>query len=92
MDTGSRKPLILILFPILLSGLQVQFLEKQNKVLETKWSFLQGHKHGKNTIVPVLEAYIGNLKKQMEALGYNRAQLETDLKAAQQVLETNKKT
>ncbi|XP_035759584.1 keratin, type II cytoskeletal cochleal-like [Egretta garzetta] len=71
---------------------KVQFLEKQNKVLETKWSFLQGHKHGKNTIVPVLEAYIGNLKKQMEALGYNRAQLETDLKAAQQVLETNKKT
>ncbi|XP_009577879.1 PREDICTED: keratin, type II cuticular Hb4-like [Fulmarus glacialis] len=70
---------------------KVRFLEQQNKVLETKWSFLQGQKHCKNTIMPMLEAYIGNLKKQLEALGCNRAQLETDLKAAQQVLETNKK-
>ncbi|NXS65327.1 K2CO protein, partial [Pandion haliaetus] len=70
---------------------KVRFLEQQNKMLETKWSFLQGQKHYKNTIIPMLEAYIGNLKKQLEALGHNRAQLETDLKAAQQVLETNKK-
>ncbi|XP_075381426.1 keratin, type II cytoskeletal 7-like [Mycteria americana] len=70
---------------------KVRFLEQQNKVLETKWSFLRGQKHRKNTIMPMLETYIGNLKKQLEALGRNRAQLETDLKAAQQVLETNKK-
>uniref|UniRef100_A0A672VEE9 IF rod domain-containing protein n=1 Tax=Strigops habroptila TaxID=2489341 RepID=A0A672VEE9_STRHB len=70
---------------------KVQFLEQQNKALETKWSFLQGQNHSKNTITPMLEAYIGNLKKQLEALGCNRAQLETDLKAAQQVLNTNKK-
>ncbi|KAM9616095.1 keratin, type II cytoskeletal cochleal-like [Morphnus guianensis] len=70
---------------------KVRFLEQQKKVLETKWSFLQGQKHCKNTIIPMLEAYTGNLKKQLEALGRNRAQLETDLKAAQQVLETNKK-
>ncbi|XP_052665244.1 keratin, type II cuticular Hb4-like [Harpia harpyja] len=70
---------------------KVRFLEQQKKVLETKWSFLQGQKHCKNTIIPMLEAYTGNLKKQLEALGRNRTQLETDLKAAQQVLETNKK-
>ncbi|XP_064330252.1 keratin, type II cytoskeletal cochleal-like [Phalacrocorax carbo] len=70
---------------------KVRFLEQQNKALETKWSFLQGQKHCKNTIMPMLEAYIGNLKKQLEALGCNKAQLETDLKAAQQILETNKK-
>ncbi|NXE83879.1 K2CO protein, partial [Cochlearius cochlearius] len=70
---------------------KVQYLEQQNKVLETKWSFLQGHKHCKNTIVPMLEAYIGNLKKHLEAMGCNRAQLETHLKAAQQALETNTK-
>ncbi|XP_010293665.1 PREDICTED: keratin, type II cuticular Hb4 [Phaethon lepturus] len=70
---------------------KVRFLEQQNKVLETKWSFLQGQNHCKNTIMPMLEAYIGNLKKQLETLGCNRAQLETDLKAAQKVLETNKK-
>ncbi|NXF51482.1 K2CO protein, partial [Oceanites oceanicus] len=70
---------------------KVRFLEQQNKVLETKWSFLQGQTHCKNTIMPTLKAYIGNLKKQLEALGCNRAQLETDLKAEQQVLETNNK-
>uniref|UniRef100_A0A8B9M9G2 IF rod domain-containing protein n=1 Tax=Accipiter nisus TaxID=211598 RepID=A0A8B9M9G2_9AVES len=70
---------------------KVRFLEQQKKVLETKWSFLQGQNHCKNTIIPMLEAYTGNLKKQLEALGHNRAQLETDLKAAQQVLETNEK-
>ncbi|XP_009981528.1 PREDICTED: keratin, type II cytoskeletal cochleal-like [Tauraco erythrolophus] len=71
---------------------KVRFLEQQNKVLETKWSFLQGQNPCKNTIMPMLEAYTGNLKKQLEALKYNRDQLETELKAAQQVLETNKKT
>ncbi|NXK81163.1 K2C8 protein, partial [Amazona guildingii] len=70
---------------------KVRFLEQQNKMLETKWSFLQGQDHSKNTITPMLETYIGNLKKQLEALGCNRARLETDLKATQQVLDTNKK-
>ncbi|NWX79875.1 K2CO protein, partial [Alca torda] len=71
---------------------KVRFLEQQNKVLETKWSFLQGQNPGKNTITPTLQTYTGTLKKQLEALGGKRAQLETELKAAQQVLETNKKT
>ncbi|XP_063214997.1 keratin, type II cytoskeletal cochleal-like [Chroicocephalus ridibundus] len=70
---------------------KVRFLEQQNKVLETKWSFLQGQKLRKNTITPMLETYTGNLKKQLDALGGKRAQLETELKAARQVLETNKK-
>ncbi|NXY73503.1 K2CO protein, partial [Glareola pratincola] len=70
---------------------KVRCLEQQNKVLETKWSFLQGQKPCKNTIPPMLETHTGNLKKQLEALGGKRAQLETELKAAQQVLETNKK-
>ncbi|NXI71002.1 KRT84 protein, partial [Anseranas semipalmata] len=70
---------------------KVRLLEQQNEVLETKWSFLQGQKHCKNTIMPMLEAYIGNSKKQLEALGCNRALLETGLKAVQEVLETNKK-
>ncbi|NWR78712.1 K2CO protein, partial [Centropus unirufus] len=70
---------------------KVRLLEQQNQVLETKWSFLQGKDHCKNTIRPALEAYISSLKKQLEALRCNRARLETDLKAAQQVLETSKK-
>ncbi|NWX10948.1 K2CO protein, partial [Caloenas nicobarica] len=70
---------------------KVRLLEQQNKVLETKWSFLQGQKPPRNSVVPMLEVFIGHLKKQLEALGCDRAQLETDLKAAQQVLENNKK-
>ncbi|KAM9214458.1 keratin, type II cytoskeletal cochleal-like [Leptosomus discolor] len=70
---------------------KVRFLEQQNKALENRQSFLQGQNHGMNTTTPALEAYIGNLKKQLEALGCHRAQLETDLTAAQQILETNKK-
>ncbi|GAB0201367.1 keratin, type II cytoskeletal cochleal-like [Grus japonensis] len=70
---------------------KVRLLEQQNKVLETKWSFLQGQKHFRNIITPMLEASIGNLKKQLQVLRYNRDKLETELKAAQQVLETNKK-
>lgn len=91
MDITSHNHLTLISFPILLSGIQVRLLEQQNEVLETKWNFLQGQKHCRNTIVPMLEACIGNLKKQLEALGCNRAQLETCLKAAQEAVETNKK-
>ncbi|XP_051497343.1 keratin, type II cuticular Hb4-like [Apus apus] len=70
---------------------KVRLLEQQNKVLETKWSFLQGQNHCKDTITPMVEAHIGSLKKQLEALRNRRAQLETDLRAAQQVLENNKK-
>ncbi|NXI54614.1 K2CO protein, partial [Chloroceryle aenea] len=70
---------------------KVRFLEQQNKMLETKWSFLQGPNHCKNTLTPALEAYICNLKQQLKALGCNKAQLERDLKAVQQVLENNRK-
>ncbi|NXT55893.1 KRT82 protein, partial [Pluvianellus socialis] len=70
---------------------KVRFLEQQNKALETKWSFLQGQTPCKSSTRPILEAYTGNLKKQLEALGCQRVQLATDLKAAQHVLETNQK-
>ncbi|XP_008492630.2 keratin, type II cuticular Hb4 [Calypte anna] len=70
---------------------KVRLLEQQNKVLETKWSFLQGQKHCKDPTRPMVEASVGNLKKQLEALRKSRAQLERDLKEAEQVLETNKK-
>ncbi|XP_006031815.1 keratin, type II cytoskeletal cochleal [Alligator sinensis] len=70
---------------------KVRFLEQQNKVLETKWSFLQNQQCRRNTIMPTLDAYICNLRKQLEALGCEGAQLEADLKAAHEVMETNKK-
>uniref|UniRef100_A0A7M4EBF1 Keratin, type II cytoskeletal cochleal-like n=1 Tax=Crocodylus porosus TaxID=8502 RepID=A0A7M4EBF1_CROPO len=47
---------------------KVRFLEQQNKVLETKWSFLKNQQCRRNTIMPTLDAYICNLRKQLEKL------------------------
>lgn len=41
--------------------------------------------------MPALQAFVAHLKEQLEALGCDRARLETDLKAAQQQLENNRK-
>uniref|UniRef100_A0A8C0EPS3 IF rod domain-containing protein n=1 Tax=Bubo bubo TaxID=30461 RepID=A0A8C0EPS3_BUBBB len=57
---------------------KVRLLEQQNKVLETKWNFLQGQNHCRNTITPRLEAHTGNLKKELEALGCNRTQYKDE--------------
>uniref|UniRef100_A0A8C3I0C7 IF rod domain-containing protein n=1 Tax=Chrysemys picta bellii TaxID=8478 RepID=A0A8C3I0C7_CHRPI len=51
---------------------KVRFLEQQNKVLETKWSFLREQKHYQNNMEPMFEAYISNLKRQLENLGCDR--------------------
>ncbi|KAM7115827.1 keratin, type II cytoskeletal 5-like [Molossus nigricans] len=66
---------------------KVRFLEQQNKVLETKWSLLQEHKTTRANIEPMFEAYINNLRRQLESLGGERARLETELKNMQDVVE-----
>uniref|UniRef100_A0A8C8A3T5 IF rod domain-containing protein n=1 Tax=Otus sunia TaxID=257818 RepID=A0A8C8A3T5_9STRI len=57
----------------------VQFLEQQNKVLETKRGFLQEQKCYRSNTEPIFETYIGNLKRQLHVLGRNKAKLETEL-------------
>uniref|UniRef100_A0A8D0HPI2 IF rod domain-containing protein n=1 Tax=Sphenodon punctatus TaxID=8508 RepID=A0A8D0HPI2_SPHPU len=49
---------------------KVRFLEQQNKVLETKWNLLQeqGITVRKNNIEPLFEAYINNLRRQLDSL------------------------
>ncbi|XP_006883918.1 PREDICTED: keratin, type II cytoskeletal 5-like [Elephantulus edwardii] len=66
---------------------KVRFLEQQNKVLETKWSLLQDQKTTKINIEPMFEAYINNLRRQLEGLGGERTRLETELKSMQDVVE-----
>ncbi|VFV38652.1 type ii cytoskeletal 75 [Lynx pardinus] len=66
---------------------KVRFLEQQNKVLETKWSLLQEHKTTRANIEPMFEAYISNLRRQLDCLGGERARLETELKNMQDVVE-----
>ncbi|KAI5931578.1 Keratin, type II cytoskeletal 75 [Manis javanica] len=66
---------------------KVRFLEQQNKVLETKWSLLQEHKTTRANIEPMFEAYISNLRRQLDSLGGERTRLETELKNMQEVVE-----
>ncbi|XP_030054072.1 keratin, type II cytoskeletal cochleal [Microcaecilia unicolor] len=70
---------------------KVRFLEQQNQVLETKWSFLREHttKTGtkRNNIDPMFEAFISTLRRRLETLKNERGRLEGDLKNMQDLLE-----
>ncbi|XP_030054073.1 keratin, type II cytoskeletal cochleal [Microcaecilia unicolor] len=74
---------------------KVRFLEQQNQVLETKWSFLREHttKTGtkRDNIEPMFEAYISNLRRQLEALKNDRGRLEGELKNMQDLVEDFKR-
>lgn len=59
--------------------LQVRFLEQQNKMLETKWKLLQEQTTSHSNIDVMFEAYIANLRKQLDNLGHEKAKLESDL-------------
>ncbi|NWZ02124.1 K2C6A protein, partial [Loxia curvirostra] len=63
------------------------FLEQQNKVLETKWSLLKGQKMVQNNLEPMFELYISKVGQQLEALGGERLQLSSKLKAMQDMVE-----
>lgn len=66
----------------------MQFLEQQNKLLETKWALLQEQKSVKSSSVPgVFEAYITGLRKQLEALQMDGSRLEMELRSTQDVVE-----
>ncbi|XP_073402260.1 keratin, type II cytoskeletal 5-like [Dendrobates tinctorius] len=74
---------------------KVRFLEQQNKVLETKWRLLQeqGSKGGtkKSNIEPLFEAFISNLKKQLDSILSEKSRLENELKNMQEMVEDFKK-
>ncbi|NWJ01500.1 KRT84 protein, partial [Crypturellus undulatus] len=69
----------------------VRILEQQNKVLETKWRFLQDQKCCRSNIKPMLETYLSNLKNQLDVLGSDKAKLEAELSNMQDILEDYKK-
>ncbi|XP_052330535.1 intermediate filament protein ON3-like [Oncorhynchus keta] len=64
---------------ISLLSLQVRFLEQQNKMLETKWSLLQDQTTTRSNIDAMFEAYISNLRRQLDGLGNEKMRLESDL-------------
>uniref|UniRef100_A0A452HX26 IF rod domain-containing protein n=1 Tax=Gopherus agassizii TaxID=38772 RepID=A0A452HX26_9SAUR len=70
---------------------KVRCLEQQNKVLATKWELLQQHTvPPRRDIVPIFENYICQLKKQLECLLHDRARLDDEEKAVQDLVHEYK--
>ncbi|KAG7323179.1 hypothetical protein KOW79_012881 [Hemibagrus wyckioides] len=66
---------------------KVRFLEQQNKMLETKWSLLQEQTVTRSNIDAMFEAYIANLRRQLDSLGNDKMKLEADLHNMQGLVE-----
>jgi len=66
---------------------KVRFLEQQNKMLETKWSLLQDQTTTRSNIDSMFEAYISNLRRQLDGLGNEKVKLEGELRNMQGLVE-----
>ncbi|MBN3310071.1 K2C8 protein, partial [Amia calva] len=66
---------------------KVRFLEQQNKMLETKWSLLQDQTTTRSNIDAMFEAYIANLRRQLDNLGNEKHKLESELTNMQGLVE-----
>ncbi|XP_056279760.1 keratin, type II cytoskeletal cochleal-like [Pseudoliparis swirei] len=66
---------------------KVRFLEQQNKMLETKWSLLQEQTTSRSNIDSMFEAYIANLRRQLDGLGNEKGKLEGELRNMQNMVE-----
>uniref|UniRef100_A0A8C2X7Y1 Keratin 8 n=1 Tax=Cyclopterus lumpus TaxID=8103 RepID=A0A8C2X7Y1_CYCLU len=66
---------------------KVRFLEQQNKMLETKWSLLQEQTTTRSNIDAMFEAYIANLRRQLDGLGNEKGKLEGELRNMQNMVE-----
>ncbi|XP_075707931.1 keratin, type II cytoskeletal cochleal-like [Rhinoderma darwinii] len=66
---------------------KVRFLEQQNKMLETKWALLQDQKTARCQIEPLFEAFISNLRRQLESVTCERARLESERRTIEEAVE-----
>ncbi|XP_034957752.1 keratin, type II cytoskeletal 8 [Zootoca vivipara] len=66
---------------------KVRFLEQQNKMLDTKWSLLQNQKTTRSNMDSMFEAYINNLRRQLDGLGQERVRLDAELGNMQGLVE-----
>ncbi|XP_031212218.1 keratin, type II cuticular Hb4 isoform X3 [Mastomys coucha] len=70
---------------------KVRFLEQQNKLLETKWSFLQDQKCARSNLEPLFDNYISSLRRQLDVLSSDQARLQAERNHLQDILEGFKK-
>ncbi|KAM4740743.1 intermediate filament protein ON3-like [Anableps anableps] len=70
---------------------KVRVLEQENKRLETKWSLLQEQTTTRSNIDSMFEAYIANLRRQLDGLGNEKMKMEGELRNMQNLVEDFKK-
>ncbi|XP_029509418.1 keratin, type II cytoskeletal 8-like isoform X1 [Oncorhynchus nerka] len=66
---------------------KVCFLERQNKVLETKFDLLHGKQTGRSNIEPLFEAYMANMRCQMDLVNNDKTKLDGELRNMQGLVE-----
>ncbi|MCJ8744517.1 hypothetical protein PDJAM_G00119540 [Pangasius djambal] len=66
---------------------KVRFLEQQNKMLETKWEVLQTQTPGRSNIEPMFEAYMANLRRQLDVVNNDKIKLDGELRNMQGLVE-----
>ncbi|XP_043939776.1 keratin, type II cytoskeletal cochleal-like isoform X2 [Protopterus annectens] len=70
---------------------KVRLLEQQNKMLTVKWELLQNQQHGGApggmNLNSMYEAYISNLRRQLDGHGNDKSRLESELKNMQGQVE-----
>uniref|UniRef100_A0A8C4RZB0 Keratin, type II cytoskeletal 8-like n=1 Tax=Erpetoichthys calabaricus TaxID=27687 RepID=A0A8C4RZB0_ERPCA len=69
---------------------KVRLLESQNKMLETKWSLMQEQKTSQTSTEPMYQAYLANLRRQLDGIIREKSNLETELKKSQDLVEETK--
>ncbi|XP_050604717.1 keratin, type II cuticular Hb2 [Macaca thibetana thibetana] len=70
---------------------KVRYLEQKNKLLETKWNFMQQQRCCQTNIEPIFEGYISALRRQLDCVSGDRVRLESELCSLQDALEGYKK-
>ncbi|XP_075706197.1 keratin, type II cytoskeletal cochleal-like [Rhinoderma darwinii] len=70
---------------------KVRFLEQQNKMLETKWAFLQEQKTVKSNVEPLFDSYISNLRRQLDSVEGEKSRLEGEKRNMEDLLDDFKK-
>ncbi|KAM4840500.1 keratin, type II cuticular Hb2 [Urocitellus parryii] len=70
---------------------KVRFLEQKNKLLETKWNFMQQQRCCQSNLEPLFEGYICALRRQLDCVSGDHTRLESELCSLQEALEGYKK-
>ncbi|XP_062843208.1 intermediate filament protein ON3 [Trichomycterus rosablanca] len=66
---------------------KVRFLEQQNKMLETKWDVMLSQTLSRSNIEPMFEAYMTNLRRQLDVVNNDKMKLDGELRNMQGLVE-----